>query len=353
MSQQPPPPPKQPPMQPLKQPPQQLQQQRPPHPQHPPPPPPQQQAPPQLQQQAPPQLQQEPPPPKQPPMQPLKQPPPQLQQQRPPPPQQPAPPQLQQQPPPQLQQQQPPQLQQQPIKQPIKQKQQESSFIDAGASSFINNKQPTHPVQYRQFNSTANFQRFFLEEGMTADVAISTSYVDTSKLVAISRTALQKCSLLKHYVQLLDGNVANFPLIPVKVHPMIPNEPVITLLGPNCDVATLGNLVSWCEYHANDPKWDPSGWCDDFEMDEYDLEDSRLKEMLCLFDRTFFEQIGPRIQVPNSQVGDSLLSKEYYDLMLLAHYVGCEDLVEAGGKYLCRELDGKSRLEMYKILGLQ
>ena len=126
---------------------------------------------------------------------------------------------------------------------------------------------------------------------------------------------------------------------------------VIPLSNSACTTDTLKHIVTYCENHINDTPWDPSSRFDDFEEDEYDLEEARLQESICFWDNEFLNKVAKR-NTPNEHTWDADKREKFYDLMVAAHYLAIESLVETGGKWIAKQVKGKNPDVVREILGM-
>lgn len=100
----------------------------------------------------------------------------------------------------------------------------------------------------------------------------------------------------------------------------------------------------------DDVAWSAHTRYDEFEMDEYDLEDERLKEPLTYWDWDFFNRLA--MVTGDKPSWEPVGRAKFYNLMIAAYYMGIDGLVEVGGKFLCNLMKGKTQGEINTLLNI-
>lgn len=122
------------------------------------------------------------------------------------------------------------------------------------------------------------------------------------------------------------------------------------LSNSSCITEILKLIAKYCEHHMDDVAWSAHTRYDEFEMDEYDLEDERLKEPLTYWDWDFFNRLAM------GTGGDTFWAQQgratFYNLMIAAYYMGIDGLVEVGGKFLCNLMKGKTQAQINDFLNI-
>lgn len=123
--------------------------------------------------------------------------------------------------------------------------------------------------------------------------------------------------------------------------------------------ACLNSIVQFLNYHKNDPTIEKKpSFDDDFEVDEVERA-AKGDEPLNYWDRKFLEAIYNNNN-NNNEVGNSSSSSSgntataaaasnsraaFYDLVIVAHFLQINPLVEAASRYLCRQISSKQSVQ--------
>ncbi|KAH9397246.1 hypothetical protein TYRP_003556 [Tyrophagus putrescentiae] len=190
--------------------------------------------------------------------------------------------------------------------------------------------------------------------------------------------------------------------------------PVLPLTNDYCSAAAIERVIAYCEYHCDDPRGattvssvipttttttnsiinSNSYRSFDETMDDdrgngggggsggvssgggggdhQQAEESKL-EIACYWDRSFIEAVvangssssmspttSSTTSSSSSSSANNLLGLNcpenraaLYDLLVAAHYLGIDRLVELGAKYICRQITGKSCEEVRALLNIR
>jgi len=127
----------------------------------------------------------------------------------------------------------------------------------------------------------------------------------------------------------------------------------VELLNPACKEEVIKKIKEWCDYHTTDEVFKATCTFDDFDEDEYEREQQRITEVPCYFDWDFITKVGDGMTNDiRSEATDKNRTK-FYNTMIAANYLGLDDLVLLGGKFICKQISGKKDIDYVRnLLGI-
>ena len=126
------------------------------------------------------------------------------------------------------------------------------------------------------------------------------------------------------------------------------NCPTIPLINHTaCNVNTMKNIIRWCEYHCDDPKLNDNNF-EDSEEDEYARRTRKLEELPSYWDRRFLADIAGDEDQTNGWQNRA----DLYDLLIAAHFLRINPIVEIGGKFICQSIRERNVEQVRNFLGI-
>lgn len=115
--------------------------------------------------------------------------------------------------------------------------------------------------------------------------------------------------------------------------------------------ACLTSIVQFLNYHKNDPTIEKKpSFDDDFDVDDLERT-AKGGEPLNYWDRKFLEAIYNNTnEVGISNNGNNTVTTNnsraaFYDLVIVAHFLQINPLIEAASRYLCRQISSKQSVQ--------
>ncbi|KAF7492955.1 E3 ubiquitin ligase complex SCF subunit sconC [Sarcoptes scabiei] len=129
-----------------------------------------------------------------------------------------------------------------------------------------------------------------------------------------------------------------------------------------CNLNTMKNIIRWCEYHCDDPKLITNNREDSIDEDDgggatgagssvlggVDQRRKVLDELPSYWDRRFLSDI---VGDEDPNLGWSKRA-DLYDLLIAAHFLQIQPIVEIGGKFICSTIKDKSIEQVRNFLGI-
>ncbi|KAI2807533.1 suppressor of kinetochore protein mutant [Blomia tropicalis] len=233
------------------------------------------------------------------------------------------------------------------------------------AAGWLSSKQ-NEPTQEQASCSESNIPEFvYLEVSHQSE---SPTIPNQRKLLKCLRKAATMSTILDDMLnqnELLSGKTEN-------------GCPIIPLENPYCAPNAIEQIIQWCEYHCDDPMANvengqmvsnngdnnlsttnylqhqsvsyqqaqtPHISYRSFDENDEEHDHEAKYEISSYWDRSFIQSIA----------GQSITAEtrgDLYDLMIAAHYLGIDRLVELGAKYICKQITGKNCEEVRALLNI-
>lgn len=189
-------------------------------------------------------------------------------------------------------------------------------------------------------NSGADFSK--ISQELVDDRLVYIQPYGDNEQLPMSRRAAKLSVYLHDVIELIDQN-----LFQDDVKSDDHNHPTIPLKHQSaCNRKTMKNIIRWCEYHCDDPKIGEAS-VDDYDEDEYSKQ-TKLEELPSYWDRRFLADIaGDEDPVNGWQNRGDL-----YDLLIAAHFLQIQPIVEIGGKFICQAIKERNVEQVRNFLGI-
>ena len=124
---------------------------------------------------------------------------------------------------------------------------------------------------------------------------------------------------------------------------------VTTTHVAGCKHMLVEFLKVWCNFHINDAMFEEALHMAEFDEDEHERAQERLRELPCYFDWKFL------LDITNGGLDESSTDADrvaLYDTMELADFLQLDNLLLVGSKFIYESIKRKNVTEVRQILGI-